>query len=377
MNAGIDAATFPYEHYLAVKEQRDHFLDEWARGLRPHEVPVLITPPWDMWNDNTTTDPAEMLRLNLWGMATSAEWQSDWVYQHLDPWYGVGVYATAFGAHYYWDGDSAPQTHPLWRSLDELEAIRTPQVGRSEEMQEVLRRIRWYRALTHDRLPICLTDTQSPQDTASLLMETSEFFAACAAQPERLAPLLDAITDAIIAFSEMQIEAIGPNLALPGHQMICHPAWSGISISDDNMALLSPTAYAATCVPYNSRLARHFGGIALHSCGRVRHNIAAQLRTAGLQQMETAACISARDSDPDPNSPEHLRDGYRGSVVILKVRIHKSEVDLLDRLLAPDLRVALAVTGVETRAESEAVYARFKERSARIAATWRPAAQPA
>jgi hypothetical protein len=308
--------------------------------------------------------------MNLWGMATSAEWTSDWVYQHLDPWYGVGIYATAFGAHYYWEGNSAPQTHPIFTDVAQIADLVAPHPGKSEEMQEVLRRIRWFREVTGDRLSICLTDTQSPQDTASLLMETNAFFPACLSEPERLDPLLRAITDLIIAFSEMQMEAMGPTLVQPGHQMISLPAWKGISVSDDNMALLSPAAYAATCLPYNSRLGEHFGGIALHSCGRIRHNIPLQLQTAGLQQMECAACFLAKDSDPDPNAPEHLRAGYRGSAVILKVRIHKSEVDLLERLLAPDLKIALGVTGVETREESAQVYWRFKERIRQISARW-------
>ncbi len=140
----LDPESFPYDRYLQVKEERDRFIDEWARGLRPREIPVLITPPWDMWNDNTSADPERMLRVNLWGMAKSAEWASDWVFPHLEPWYGVGICATAFGCRYYWDGDSAPQTHPIYHSLDELEHMAPPSLS-SEPIQEVLRRMRWYR----------------------------------------------------------------------------------------------------------------------------------------------------------------------------------------------------------------------------------------
>ncbi len=152
--------------------------------------------------------------------------------------------------------------------------------------------------------------------------------------------------------------------------MICHPAWVGISISDDNMAILSPCAYETAAMPYNAHLARHFGGLAIHSCGVIGHNIPAQRRTPHLQQMETSASILVRDSDPSPNAPESLRDGYRGSGIILKVRINKGEVALLERLLAPDLRCALHVTGVESREEAERVYDEFKERIAKITATW-------
>ncbi len=203
-----------------------------------------------------------------------------------------------------------------------------------------------------------------------MILETNEFFTASVAAPERLEPLMNAVTDFIITFTEIQLEVLGPTIIWPGHQMVCHPSWKGISVSDDNMSFLSPKAYEAISLPYNSRLSQYFGGIALHSCGRLRHNIASQLRTPGLQQMECSACITVRDSDPNPNDPEHLRDGYRGTGVLVKVRINKAEVDLLDRLLAPDFKVAVAVTGVETREESEQVYQRFKDRIARITARW-------
>ena len=270
----------------SVKAERDRFIGEWALGLRPREVPVLILPVRDMWDNNVCADRESMLRWNLWGMMTSAEWASDAVFAHIEPWYGVGVYASAFGSRYWWDGNSAPQTRPIYASVDDVANATMPDPRKCKTMQEVMTRILWYREVTHHLPPICLTDTQSPNDTASLLMESNEFFVACLEKPERLAPLLNAITDLVIAFSEMQMKAIGPNLALPGHQMLCHPSWSGISVSDDNMALLSPKAYELASLPYNGRLAEHFEGIALHSCGTVAHNITVQLRTPKLRQMD-------------------------------------------------------------------------------------------
>lgn len=362
--------SFPYDRFLTVKEKRERFIYEWDRGLHPGEVPVLIYPSWDMWNDNTCAERQLFLQWNLWGMATSAEWASDGVFPHLQPWYGVGLYASAFGCHYVWDGDSAPQTRPIYTRADQVANIAMPNPMASEPMREVLERIRWYRKVTHDQLPICLTDTQSTNDTASLIMEVNEFFMTSTYEPERLELFMNAISDLIIAFSHMQMKEIGPNLSLPGHQMLCHPAWSGISVSDDNMAMLSPKSYEVSAVPYNSRIAEHFDGIALHSCGEIGHNISVQLRTPRLRQVECSASVIVRDSDPSPNTPESLRDGYRGSDVIVKVRINKQEVELLDRLLAPDFKCVLAVTGVETQKESEEVYRRFKERISRITATW-------
>ena len=362
--------SFPYDEFLSVQEERDQFIYEWDQGLRSREVPVIIMPAWDMWNDNTCADREMFLRWNLWGMIVSARWRSDSVFPHLQPWYGVGIMASAFGAKYRWKGDSAPQTRPVFQSADEVADVKTPRPGESEPMKEVLDRIRWYREVTHDRLPICLTDTQSPHDTASLLMKTNEFFTVSSFEPERVRRFMNAITDLTIAFSEMQMEAIGPVLSLPGHQMLCHPRWSGISLSDDNMSMVSPKVYEAAMLPYNSRISEHFGGIALHSCGKVGHNIPMLLRTPGVNQTEHGVCAIVKDSDPNPNEPGSLRDGYRGSDVILKVRLHKSEIDLSDRLLAPDLKCALVVTGVESQEESEEVYQRFKKRIRCIVEEW-------
>ena len=362
-----DAKSFPYDEYLEIKAQRDEFIDQWAKSAEPKDVPVIIMPAIDRWNTNFCKDRELFLRCNLWDMAKSAEWKSDHVFPHLQPWYGVGLYASAFGAKYVWLGEAAPQTHPIFRTVKETENIQTPEVGVSGPMKEVLDRIKWYREITNDRLPIGHTDTQSPCNTASLLVETNEYFMAMGTESERLEPLFKAITDTLISFSDMQSEAIGPELSsYPGHQMISHKNWKGISLSDDNMTMLSPEVYERVLVPHLNRLGEHFGGIALHSCGTIAHNIPAYLKVKNLNQVEHAICCIEKDSDPGPNEPQGLRDGYRGSNVIVKVRMNKNEVELLDRFLAPDLKCALVITGVESKEESEKVYNKFKDRIKRV-----------
>ena len=115
-----DVETFTYDKYLSVEEERERFTYEWAQGLHPREVPVLMFPEWEMWNDDTCRDRELFLLWNLWGMATSAEHKSDGVFPYLTPWYGAGLMASGFGAKYYWLGNSAPQTHPIFKSADEV-----------------------------------------------------------------------------------------------------------------------------------------------------------------------------------------------------------------------------------------------------------------
>ncbi|MFB3902532.1 MAG: uroporphyrinogen decarboxylase family protein [Acidobacteriota bacterium] len=367
---GIAPEVFPYDHFLSVKEKRDRFIEEWFSGKRAAEAPVLITPPFNMW-DGTCADRELFLRVNLWAMATSAGWASDTVFPHLQPWYGVGIHAAAFGCEYVWlEEGGAPQTYPVYQSADELSGLKTPDLSTCAPMQEVLERIRWYRSVTKDRLPISLTDTQSPNDTASLILEVSEFFTVSSYEPERVAGLMEAITNVIIRFAESQLEAIGPNLSLPGHQMLCHPNWNGISMSDDNMAFLSPAAYANACLPFNGRIAERFGGVAVHSCGNIIHNLPGLLQTPQLRQLECAGCALTKDTEPNPNEPEALRDAFKGTDAVLKVRVNKTELDLVDRFLAPGVKVAFSVTGVQTREESEAVYAAFKKRIEQVTRLW-------
>jgi hypothetical protein len=365
----VDAQSFPYDRYLSVKEQRDSYLQSWAAGERPHEVPVVFVFPaeeFSIWGAKCASREM-LLAENLRGLALSAAWAGDSVFPHLEPWHGVGVYANAFGCKYLWTGYDAPQTLPIYQNADELRDVRKPDPADSEIMNMVLETIRYFRRETHDLLPICLTDTQSPNDTASLILRSDEFFLVSSYEPERLERFMNAVTDLMIEFSELQMKAIGPHLTHPGHNMLSHVSWPGISISDDNMSFLSPKAYRVATLPYNSRLARHFGGLGVHSCGQIAHNIPLLLQTPALFEVD---CHLAASSDPNPNRPEEIRDAFRGTNVIVKVSVEKEDWALLPRLLAPGLRCVLEVYGVQTRAESDAVYARYKEEIASITATW-------
>ncbi len=364
MSTNITAQSFDYDRFNATLEEKSRLFSDWMQNEHDDEVPFWIVPNIDLWTYDTCRRREEFLNKNLELLHTSMEWKSDMVFPHLQPWYGVGIYATAFGAHYIWNENYCPQVRPIFSRTEEIEHIEKPAIENSAPMREVLERIQWYRDVTNDQLPICLTDTQSPHDTASLLMETNNFFMECSCAHEKYENFLHAITDLIIEFSEKQMEVIGPRLSLPGHQMLCNQHFKGISISDDNMVMLSPQTYAATSLPYLQKIAAHFGGIAVHSCGNVTHNIPNLLKIEGLEQIEHAACVIDKN-DPDPTPPENIRAGYGNSGAIAKIRLHKSESCLLEKLLALGFKCVVQITGVESREESEVVYREFKEQIAR------------
>ncbi len=114
--------------------------------------------------------------------------------------------------------------------------------------------------------------------------------------------------------------------------------------------------------PNLQKIADHFGGIAVHSCGNVTHNIPTLLNIEGLEQVEHAACMIDK-SDPAPTPPENIRAGYGKSDVVTKIRLHKSESCLLEKFLTKDLKCLVQIIGVESREESELVYREFKDKT--------------
>ncbi len=85
------------------------------------------------------------------------------------------------------------------------------------------------------------------------------------------------------------------------------------------------------------------------------------LNIEGLEQIDHAACVIDK-SDPDPTPPENIRAGYGKSDVATKIRLHKSESCLLERLLSQDLKCVVQITGVESKEESALVYHGCKEK---------------
>jgi hypothetical protein len=197
---------------------------------------------------------------------------------------------------------------------------------------------------TRGKLPICLTDTQSPFDTASLILDAAEFMTACLVEEETARLLLQHVTDLIIDFSRVQQQRIGMDrVARPGHIMPASPALSGISISDDNLSFCSPEFNAQFALPYDQQIADAFGGLAIHSCGAWASTMA-QLRNRPLIQM--VDCAVARECDPNPNPPAQVRDALKGSGILLKARVGgdiPAALAILDELFDPSIRLCVEI----------------------------------
>ena len=101
--------------------------------------------------------------------------------------------------------------------------------------------------------------------------------------PEAVHRLLELMTDAFIEYVRLVDEAAEGDL-VPIHCMpvVWMPKKRGVALSEDLLAVMSPTLYRTFGVPYNERISAAFGGIVVHSCGSVEHNLGILAGTRGL-----------------------------------------------------------------------------------------------
>ena len=138
--------------------------------------------------------------------------------------------------------------------------------------------------------------------------------------------------------------------------MVSHPGWAGISISDDNLAVVSPDIGREFCLKYDQELADAFGGLAIHSCGKWQHLMPDVAKMRNIRQID---CAIHTDSDPTPNDPEAVRDAFAGSDIAVKVRgPHNVEEwpGIFDRLVRRDLRLIVQLYRPENLKDAERNY---------------------
>ena len=218
-------------------------------------VPVVSrrkyeTDPYGFTIKDIVTDSEKMLEHQMYNIEQTLRLDSDWV-PFLEPWHGVGIYADAFGSETSWPEDDYPWTEPCIEDISQVYKLKPAGAGESPLMGKVLKTIEYFKANSGGRIPIALTDTQSPMNTASLIVRTEELLMSCYTHPEAVHHLLDLITDLIIDFSKIQLEQIGENKAIPGHLF---PAGGsrGISVSDDNCSMVSPDIYRRFLSPISA-----------------------------------------------------------------------------------------------------------------------------
>jgi uroporphyrinogen-III decarboxylase len=273
----------------------------------------------------------------------------------LEPWYGIGAVPAAYGADYVWNGDLAPAVMPLFKTVDEALAAEFREIEETPVGRRILEMIEYFLEKTGGRIPLSLSDVQSPLDSAAALIETSEFYMACLEDPDSVKELLGRITDLTVRFGKKQAAMIGKQLVFPGHGFSSSRNFSGMGFSDDNSIMLSPEIHREICDDSMVRFGQAFGGFAFHCCGNWSKKTETVKALSGLKTVDGAFTI---ETDPSPNPTAPFRDSFAGSGICVNARMVGNREDVLEKVkeLQTSGMKLIIVTYCASAEEQKSVY---------------------
>ncbi|MBN1362724.1 MAG: hypothetical protein JW993_19150 [Sedimentisphaerales bacterium] len=299
-------------------------------------------------------DMEASLAHQLGALQASTAYAAD-IANFLEPWYGIGTLASAFGVDYVWPDNQAPVMPHAFGSLDDLLVKAAVPIEETAIGRHTLKMIECFLDATRGRIPISLTDTQSPLNALSFLIETNSFYVSFLDCPEILTRVLDRFVPLQVDFCRKQLELIGDAIAWPGHGFASSRAFSALGMSDDVMTLLSPAQYAQFGVPGLSACGGAFGGPAVHSCGTWVDKAAIVRDIPGVVMVDGAFTAQ---TDPDPNDPAQFSEVFAGSGVALNARMvgdKETVLECVKALWKPGLKL-IVVTYGQTPEEQAEVY---------------------
>jgi uroporphyrinogen-III decarboxylase len=299
-------------------------------------------------------DMRSSLELQLGALEVSRRFKAD-VPNFLEPWYGIGTIASAFGGDYVWHEGNAPALETRFNTIDEALTFDPVDVGKTAIGKHTLAMIEYFMDKTKGRLPVSFTDTQSPLNMVGHLLPLDEFFIQFIIEPQKVATLLDRIADLSIAFNKKQEQLIGDALALPGHGFASSTVWDGLGMSDDNAIMISPEQYLELAAPTVEKICTPYGGPVFHSCGNWSAWIEAVLKMKGIRMAD-----GAFSPQTDPGATQNLEAYHRfaNTGVVLNARI-VGDLDTIEtqvrHLWVPGMKLVV-VTYCETPEEQERAY---------------------
>jgi hypothetical protein len=303
-------------------------------------------------------DMQKSLHWQLGALKKSMAYQAD-IANFLEPWYGIGTIASAYGIEYYWIQGQAPIVKPKFQSVIEALQYDSTSVEETEIGSHTLKMIEYFLDKTHGKLPISLTDTQSPLNCAGNIVDISNFMMETVTEPEIVRKLLDHMADLAIEFTDKQLDLLRSNTVWPGHGFASSREFRGIGMSDDNMLMLSGPSYFDIAVPSLEKFAEPFGGPVFHSCGNWSDRIDWVKQIKDLKMVDGAF---SEETDPEPN-PTQPFSIFSNKNVVLNTRIvgdSNTVIQKVAQLWRPGMKL-IVVTYCDTPEEQEMVYNRIHQ----------------
>lgn len=299
-------------------------------------------------------DIKRSLELQLGALQKSIFFKAD-VPNFLEPWYGIGTVASAFGGDYIWVQGNAPALKPRFSSIDEVLSFEPQEIARTNIGRHTLNMIEYFMDQTKGRLPISLTDTQSPLNMIGHLYPLDQFFMDMLLEPEKVVRLFEILSGLSIRFNQEQMKLIGSSLVYPGHGFASSTKWSGLGMSDDNAIMISPEQYLEIAAPSVEKICAPLGGPVFHSCGDWSAWVDAVLQIKGLKMAD-----GAFSPQTDPGATNYLETFHRfaNTGVVLNARIVGDLETIrhqVSRLWVPGMKLVV-VTYCQTPAEQGKAY---------------------
>jgi hypothetical protein len=299
-------------------------------------------------------DMKASLRWQLGALHKSMQFKAD-VPNFLEPWYGIGVVAGAFGHEYVWKEKQAPAVRPKFKSVSEALAFESVSVAEGPIGRHTLEMIDYFLDRTGGRLPMSVTDTQSPLDIACNIVDMNSLFVEMLDNPEDVKVLLMRLAELLVDFTRQQAERVGEALVWPGHGFASCRCFEGLGMSEDSAMLLSGQQYLDFAAGPAGHAARPFGGSGFHCCGNWSGKIDAVKQVAGLRMVDGAFSAA---TDPSPNPPEPFAEALANTGIVVNARIvggPKTIADIVKRLCKPGVKL-IVVTYCQTPEEQAEAY---------------------
>jgi len=197
----------------------------------------------------------------------------------LNSYLHIGGHASAFGCGIVRD-EGEPKVLPVVHTIEEFPKLREP--CDSDETRLNLDYIAYLARHREAGWLVTQLDTQGPTDVASLVWDYTDLLVSALEDPGKIHWLLDRITRYTIDLAHRQL-ALAAGLSLNHNPGMYLPPGTGISASEDLLAVVSPSWYRQFGMPYNNQLSEAFGGIFIHSCGDFAQNLPVLREHRGLR----------------------------------------------------------------------------------------------
>lgn len=269
---------------LSLAEKREILRRVYALEAN-QPVPCLVQP-FGKWY--ATRDVMEDLALDLARQQERNRLQEeidDFYVPHFKAGIGLGALAAAFGCPSEWNDVSDAWIRPrIEQDPQRVYELKAPDPHTSGLNALVFERLAFF-AL--QGLPVQPCNIASPLTTASYIWGYSEFLDALIHYPREVHHLLELVTEATARFVRAQMDAIADLFGLTHEDWWMGPEM-GIRMSDDVLAVISPRHYREYGLRYNNLLSREFGGVVIHSCGNIVHQVPTILEHEGLVAIDLA-----------------------------------------------------------------------------------------